>query len=388
MIGFDAPSPTVASDIADGLAPLGYPVDAGDGAACAGRRVAGLWRTVSPWGVPVEIVHGLADAAVPFVSELVPDGFETVGVGFGRVVFMVTDPDEARRFVVDALACARPTGSISPSLPAWWSAGGSTTASTASHARVDRCACCTAERDASRHVRNERPRRRRRGLRLGVPRRDTVPTEGGYIVNGTWQWSSGSFHGNWAGGGVMVLDPADNPVAPGMATVPVEQVTIKDTWFVAGMQGTASNTAVAENVFVPTHRVGIGLDLYDTNGAEPEPSMSMPVVPARSPRATPSNGPGETSTSPAVTRSSRRTHRWRPTGAHCSASTRSCSSSDRPAAAALRRAIGCSLSDRWRGCRATAASAGCRARRWSPLRRRKCTTRSTHRCGRPCLRRR
>ena len=104
-----------------------------------------------------------------------------------------------------------------------------------------------------------------------------VPTDGGYTVNGKWAFASGSFHGNWAGGGVLILDDAGNPIAPGMATMPIDQVTIEDTWFVAGMQGTASNTFVAQDVFVPAHRVGIGLDLNDTNGADPESSDLWPV---------------------------------------------------------------------------------------------------------------
>ncbi len=103
------------------------------------------------------------------------------------------------------------------------------------------------------------------------------PTEGGYLVSGSWGFASGSFHGNWAGGGVMVLDTDGNPVAPGMATVPVDEATIKDTWYVAGMQGTASNTLVLDDVFVPAHRVGLGLDLHDTNGAEPEPADRWPL---------------------------------------------------------------------------------------------------------------
>ena len=110
-----------------------------------------------------------------------------------------------------------------------------------------------------------------------APTGTATPTDGGYIVSGSWGFASGGFHGNWAGGGVFVLDPAGNVIAPGMATMRADEVSIKDTWHVAGMQGTASNTVVADNVFVPTHRVGIGLDLNDTNGAPAEPSDRWPV---------------------------------------------------------------------------------------------------------------
>ena len=110
-----------------------------------------------------------------------------------------------------------------------------------------------------------------------APTGTATPVDGGYRVSGSWGFASGGFHGNWAGGGVFVLDPAGNIVAPGMATMRADEVSIEDTWHVAGMQGTASNTAVAKDVFVPTHRVGIGLELNDTNGAPAEPSDLWPV---------------------------------------------------------------------------------------------------------------
>ncbi len=110
-----------------------------------------------------------------------------------------------------------------------------------------------------------------------APTGTAAPTDGGYIVNGSWGFASGGFHGNWAGGGVFVLDPDGEVIAPGMATMRIDDVTTKDTWHVAGMQGTASNTSVAEDVFVPAHRLGIGLDLNDTNGAQAEPNDLWPV---------------------------------------------------------------------------------------------------------------
>ena len=118
-----------------------------------------------------------------------------------------------------------------------------------------------------------------RGRVFGVlaPTGTAAPVDGGFVVNGSWGFASGGFHGNWAGGGVFVLDTEGNVVAPGMATMPIAEVTIDDTWHVAGMQGTASNTLVVKNVFVPSHRVGIGLDLNDTNGAPAEPSDRWPI---------------------------------------------------------------------------------------------------------------
>jgi 3-hydroxy-9,10-secoandrosta-1,3,5(10)-triene-9,17-dione monooxygenase len=118
-----------------------------------------------------------------------------------------------------------------------------------------------------------------RGRVFGVlaPTGTAAPVDGGFMVNGSWGFASGGFHGNWAGGGVFVLDAEGNVLGPGMATMAIAEVTIEDTWHVAGMQGTASNTVVANGVFVPTHRLGMGLDLNDTNGAPAEPSDRWPL---------------------------------------------------------------------------------------------------------------
>ena len=40
-----------------------------------------------------------------------------------------------------------------------------------------------------------------------------------------------------------------------LALIPMAEMTIEDTWFVAGMKGTGSNTIVADEVFVPDHRL-------------------------------------------------------------------------------------------------------------------------------------
>jgi 2,3-dihydroxybiphenyl 1,2-dioxygenase len=64
--------------------------------------VARLARTTSPWGVEVELVHGL-EQGEPFSSPGMPGGFLTEGVGFGHTVFATTNFDEADRFVTEAL---------------------------------------------------------------------------------------------------------------------------------------------------------------------------------------------------------------------------------------------------------------------------------------------
>jgi alkylation response protein AidB-like acyl-CoA dehydrogenase len=40
----------------------------------------------------------------------------------------------------------------------------------------------------------------------------------------------------------------------GLSLMPIEELDVEDTWFMAGMKGTGSNTIVAKDVFVPEHR--------------------------------------------------------------------------------------------------------------------------------------
>jgi alkylation response protein AidB-like acyl-CoA dehydrogenase len=76
--------------------------------------------------------------------------------------------------------------------------------------------------------------------------------DGGWIINGKWPYMSGSRQSTWAQQGV-VLEGYDGPVVPGinMCYLPMSAMTIEDTWFVSGMQGTGSDTAVAKDVFIP-----------------------------------------------------------------------------------------------------------------------------------------
>lgn len=77
--------------------------------------------------------------------------------------------------------------------------------------------------------------------------------DGGYLVSGAWQWSSGSEHATWAFlGGPVIKD--GRPVDFGSFLIPRSEYTIDDVWHVVGLKGTGSNTVVVKDVFVPSHR--------------------------------------------------------------------------------------------------------------------------------------
>jgi 3-hydroxy-9,10-secoandrosta-1,3,5(10)-triene-9,17-dione monooxygenase len=87
-----------------------------------------------------------------------------------------------------------------------------------------------------------------------APTGTATPVVGGYRVSGKWGFASGCLHANWATGGVMFLDERGEAVDQGSAYMPIADLEIEDTWHVAGMRGTGSNTLVAKDVFVPRAR--------------------------------------------------------------------------------------------------------------------------------------
>ena len=87
--------------------------------------------------------------------------------------------------------------------------------------------------------------------------------EGGYIVNGTWGFSSGCRQANWMGAHCMVeeKDGSTRLNAAGRPSItsflfPADQVTLHDTWDTIGLRGTASDSYTVDNVFVPEAYTG------------------------------------------------------------------------------------------------------------------------------------
>ncbi len=87
------------------------------------------------------------------------------------------------------------------------------------------------------------------------PLTDVRKVDGGYEISGSWPWASGSLHADWALVGIVVPDASGQPVDQAIAFLPRADYTIQDTWHVAGMKGTGSNTIVADRAFVPEHRL-------------------------------------------------------------------------------------------------------------------------------------
>ncbi|MFE1199524.1 acyl-CoA dehydrogenase family protein [Streptomyces olivaceoviridis] len=82
-----------------------------------------------------------------------------------------------------------------------------------------------------------------------------VRADGGVRFSGTWTAASGCEDARWALLGVPLPGPAGSPPSAATVLVPLEELAVRDTWHVAGMRGTGSQTLVADAVLVPDHRV-------------------------------------------------------------------------------------------------------------------------------------
>ncbi|HEY2812685.1 MAG TPA: VOC family protein [Acidimicrobiales bacterium] len=103
FVGFEAADADAWAASVARLEHAGYPATVATGHEANARRVEQLASVDAPWGVRVEVAHGLADAAHTFASPLVAGGFVTDDKGFGHVVFATTAFDESHRFVTEGL---------------------------------------------------------------------------------------------------------------------------------------------------------------------------------------------------------------------------------------------------------------------------------------------
>ena len=87
------------------------------------------------------------------------------------------------------------------------------------------------------------------------PTSEVAKVDGGFLISGRWPWASGSLHADWAMVGMSVVDESGAEIDHAGAFLPMAELSIEETWFVAGMRGTGSNTIVADEVFVPQHRL-------------------------------------------------------------------------------------------------------------------------------------
>jgi 3-hydroxy-9,10-secoandrosta-1,3,5(10)-triene-9,17-dione monooxygenase len=88
---------------------------------------------------------------------------------------------------------------------------------------------------------------------IAYPQGSGRRVDGGFVVNGFWNFSSGVDPATWNMLAVTVRD-GDRVVDHRMCLVPRGEYEIVDDWHVVGMRSTGSKSVRAKDVFVPEHR--------------------------------------------------------------------------------------------------------------------------------------
>jgi alkylation response protein AidB-like acyl-CoA dehydrogenase len=117
-----------------------------------------------------------------------------------------------------------------------------------------------------------------RSIAAGVwaPRGRAVIADGGVRVSGRWSFCSGITHSEWLFAGCVLQDPdvgADGPTLR-VVGLPTAELEVLDSWHTSGLRGTGSHDAVAEDLFVPDHRV---LSLIDAPPHIDAPLYRFPI---------------------------------------------------------------------------------------------------------------
>jgi len=81
-----------------------------------------------------------------------------------------------------------------------------------------------------------------------------VPAEGGLILTGEWNFSSGTDHSDWSQLACIVRE-GEKPVDWVFCLLHRSQYEVIDDWHTLGMRATSSKTVRCKDVFVPHHRV-------------------------------------------------------------------------------------------------------------------------------------
>ncbi|MCL4798989.1 MAG: acyl-CoA dehydrogenase family protein [Burkholderiales bacterium] len=116
---------------------------------------------------------------------------------------------------------------------------------------------------------------------IAYPQGRARKVDGGYVISGHWNFSSGVVGADWNMLAVLVRD-GERVVDHRMCLVPPADYEIVDDWQVLGMRATGSQSVRAKDVFVPEHRA---LCMYACRGGagfpgakvNPNPMFRIPV---------------------------------------------------------------------------------------------------------------
>ncbi|MDQ0473940.1 hypothetical protein [Labrys wisconsinensis] len=106
------------------------------------------------------------------------------------------------------------------------------------------------------------------------------PAEGGYILTGRWQFSSGTDHSDWVFLGALLGNGQGKPAMPPRMMHVIlprsDYRIIEDSWDVIGLLGTGSKDVVVQGAFVPAYRA-IDHEAIASGAAADKAGLSDPI---------------------------------------------------------------------------------------------------------------
>jgi 3-hydroxy-9,10-secoandrosta-1,3,5(10)-triene-9,17-dione monooxygenase len=107
-------------------------------------------------------------------------------------------------------------------------------------------------------------------------RASAVPADGGSVITGQWDFTSGVDSSDWV---IVNVMSEQGPLAH---LIPTAELEIVDTWHTVGLRGTGSKDVAAKDLFVPQHRIlPLGVTIIaQTVGRElyPSPFLRLPLT--------------------------------------------------------------------------------------------------------------
>jgi len=97
------------------------------------------------------------------------------------------------------------------------------------------------------------------------------PANGGIVLSGEWNFSSGTDHSDWTILACVVRE-AEKPVDYVFCLVHRSEYEVVDDWYTLGMRATSSKTVRCKDVFVPSHRV---LSMYVARDSHSWPGLAV-----------------------------------------------------------------------------------------------------------------
>lgn len=104
-----------------------------------------------------------------------------------------------------------------------------------------------------------------------APRGKATPTEGGYVVSGTWDYCSGVAYATHFMGNALVDTDHDGPPTNLAVVIPIDKVRVLDDWgdgLTLGMNSSGSNSVEVDQVFVPAYCTSVA-NWREEHGATP-----------------------------------------------------------------------------------------------------------------------